>query len=633
MRIFRYISLVLTPLVLLCGCVKHVPDAGEPELTYSVPFSLSVQQGPKTRASFDGASLDAGNYVFSTGDKIYITGGPAGQISGELTLTSGAGTGAALFTGDLSIAGGFTPSASTELSATLVGTAQVSPSGSFFTITDHQISAGPSYPSSVSASTTLQELVQKYSYFTSDFTYNVRNITLTQQSVFLNFALELYTSDLSGNPSTVQVDIKNAAGNSVLHSVTDVPVGGNSTIARMDFTTVFPSGISLQGAQTWIDNGDGIHCEPDFAADLSLSANHYYRVIRSAIEEFTVEARSSGASVTFNYGPVEFRKYTGGAWTTWETYSSTISLSAGEKVSFRGQRTSYANTTATDNNNGTPLITVNNPVYIYGDIMGLICNENWVRHSTVAQNTFKNAFRGCANIDIHPDKDLILSADALGASCYDQMFRGCTGLTKTPILPATTLAEQCYNQMFQDCTGLRSLPVGCLPATTLALACYRQMFMGCSQLETVPAGLLPATTLANGCYANMFKSCGELRSAPELNATVPAPGCYFSMFRYCSKMKYLKCALEKNNFYSMSVDKGDCATPGGDTLPIASDMALWTKSTLWSVFNKWLNLEDGGYTDPKGDYYGQSALNDELKTLNANVGAVPISYWQKHPLP
>ena len=636
MHLFRYITLVFTALAILCGCVKNVPDAPEQELTYSVPFSISAQHEPETRASFSGTAISAGSYVFAAGDKLYITGGidneQVAHINGVLDIASGATTGEAVFNGSLDIDAGYTPKSSTVLYATLVGSSQVSPNGTFFTITDDKVSGNPTYPSSISASTPLSELVEKYSHFTSTFTYDVHHITLTQQSVFLNFELELYRNDLtlSGESPTVQVDIKSSDGNSVLRSVTGVPVGGNSTISTMEFTTVFPSGTSLRGAQTWINNGDGVHCEPDFSNTLDLSANNYYHVFRSAIEEFTVEAPSDGqgASVTFNYGSstVQYRKYTEGAWTGWEAYSGTISLSAGEKVSFRGQSSSYANNGGSipiENNDyaitsGTPLITVTNRVYIYGDIMSLVCDTNWARHSTVGENAFKYAFSGCTNLTIPDDKNLVLSAETLSSSCYEGMFSGCTNLSKVPILaatssvparayygmfqgcsnlitppaslPATTLGNQAYCQMFANCAKLKSAPsfpstkgtfsgtqifyrmfakcqlitevTGQLftSDTNLVDECYHGMFRHCRGLVTVPEGYLPSLTLAKWCYRGMFEEAA-FTTAPTLPAPTLVNECYRYMFFKCGYLNYIKClATNPSSSYSPNFTTNVAAT-------------------------------------------------------------------------
>ena len=611
MRISRYISLFLSLPVLLIGCAKEVQDDPMPEVTDTIPFSVTVQADPVTRASFDGSALGSGNYVFAAGDKIYITG-HNGDISGELTLASGVGTGTATFGGSLEIINNFEPTAETILSATLVGASQV---GTVFTVTDGKITAGPTYPSSIAYTSSLADLVQQFSHFTASFTYNVRSFTLTQQTVFLDFALELYRSslDISGESPTVQVDIKSSDGNTTLRSVSGVPVTGSSVLANITFTTVFPAGTALQSAQTWVENGnDDIHFEPDFASDLDLSANNYYHVTRSTIEDFTVEAPANGqgASVTFNYGydTIEYRIYTGGAWTNWESYSSTISLTAGQKVSFRGQGSSYANTTGSiggkDNatlTQGTPLITFTNSVNIYGDIMSLMCDSNWSRHPSVGANAFKFAFSGCTNINIPADKDLVLSAETLGNSCYEGMFSGCTNLTKVPVLPvnttipdrayygmfrqctkletppesllATALGKEAYSQMFYGCTKLKSVPsfpstpvtwngkdvcfkmffqckdnlttlTGQLfsGTTTMGQGCFMDMFSECSKLATVPSDYLPATTLAVDCYRGMFQST-KITRAPDLlvEDISGCDNCYRYMYYNCKSLNYIKC--------------------------------------------------------------------------------------------
>ena len=528
MRMLRNISLLLFPLLLLCACNKDLPVVSDPEVTDVLPFSITVRPEADSRASFDGAAFGSGSYVFAEGDKLYITGG-GGNVSGELTLVSGAGTGIATFSGSLSVTGGYLPTAETELNATLVGSQQGS---GFFTISDGRIATGPNYPSSI-ACATLADLVQKYSHFTASFHFGIRQITLTQQTVFLDYFIELYSSALTGSPATVRMDIKSSGG-STLFSVTDVPVGGSATVARMSFIAIFPASADLQGAQTWIDNGSGIHCEPDFANDLALSANKYYNVSRSAIDVFTVEAPSSGtgASVTFNYTPVQYRRYSDGVWSDWSDYSSPIALSPGEKVSFRGQRTYYTNT-----GGNTPLISVDNNVYIYGDIMSLICDANWVQQSSVVENAFKQAFKGRTNIDIHPDEDLRLSATNLGASCYESMFQGCTSLTKSPVLPATTSAASCYKSMFEGCTSLTT-PPSTLPVTTVENSALCRMFYGCTNLLSAPSFSNSLWIVKESGCSEMFSGCANMITPPpSLPADTLGYKAYFKMFYSCSNLK------------------------------------------------------------------------------------------------
>lgn len=513
---------------MLSGCIKEQPGDEKPQQDgKTFPFSVSVETGPLTRASFDGSAINSGSYVFASGDKLYVAGGE-GNISGILDITTGVGEGSANFSGALTIGEGYSPGTNTDLTFTLVGSAQ---SGSFFTITDGKVT-GVNYPLNISYDhSSISELVQNYSYFTTTVKYGVHKFTLNQQTVFLDFRLERLASDFTGSPSAVQVDIKSADGESTLRSVTGVPVSGSSIVAIMEFTTVFPAGDGLQGAQIIVNNGSGVHCTPDFAADLTLLANNYYSVDRSTLEPFTIEAPSDGGGteITFKYTPVQYRKYSGGSWTDWADYSSKIILSAGEKLSFRGQRTDYNNSGGSN-----PLFTTTNPVYIYGDIMSLMCDSEWQRKYSVGENAFQQAFKGRA-VNIPADKNLILSAETLGASCYKNMFNGCTLLTKAPVLPATTSATSCYESMFQGCTALVT-PPSSIPLSTIATSACKKMFSGCTSLVNAPIELSFTTVGESGC-AEMFYNCTSLVTPPSsLPGETLGRAAYNMMFYNCTAL-------------------------------------------------------------------------------------------------
>lgn len=512
---------------MLSGCVKEQPGDEEPRQEgKTCPFSVSVETEPLTRASFNGSAINSGSYVFADGDKLYVTGGE-GNISGVLDITSGVGAGTADFSGELTIGEGYSPGTNTDLTFTLVGSAQ---SDSFFTITDGKVT-GVNYPSNISYDhSSIAELVQNYSYFTTTVKYGVHKFMLNQQTVFLDFRIERLTSDFIGSPSTVQVDIKSADGESTLRSVTGVPLDGSTIVSIMEFTTVFPAGDGLQGAQIIVNNGSGVHCTPDFAADLTLLANNYYSVDRSSIEPFTIEAPigGGGTEITFKYTPVQYRKYSGGSWTDWTDYSSKITLTAGDKLSFRGQRTDYNNSGGSN-----PLFTTTNPVNIYGDIMSLMCDSEWHRKYTVGENAFQQAFKG-RPVNIPADKDLILSAETLGASCYKNMFNGCTQLTKAPVLPATTSSESCYESMFQGCSALVT-PPSSIPLSTIAANACKKMFFGCSSLTSAPE--LSFTTVENSGCSEMFSGCSSLVTPPSsLPGVTMGLSAYNKMFYNCTAL-------------------------------------------------------------------------------------------------
>ena len=114
--------------------------------------------------------------------------------------------------------------------------------------------------------------------------------------------------------------------------------------------------------------------------------------------------------------------------------------------------------------------------------MSLVDETGFATATTLSANyTFSLLFSDF--ITLTDASGLLLPATTLANACYQEMFFGCTSLTKAPALPATQLAYGCYQQMFSNCTALTASPM--LPAETLVTSCYKQMFYGCSKLATV----------------------------------------------------------------------------------------------------------------------------------------------------
>lgn len=266
-------------------------------------------------------------------------------------------------------------------------------------------------------------------------------------------------------------------------------------------------------------------------------------------------------------------------WTsiTSTTSGTSISVNSGDTVQFRGNNTTYADSSLYN------YFSLTGRYKVKGNIMSLISSTDFADMKTISSTyTFKQLFYQCTTID--DIGNLILPAITLNDYCYQGMFTSCTNVTKAPKLPATTLATGCYNSMFRDCSKLITAPIlsaitlnnycyydmfrGCtsltetpelpavnlapscycgmfkdctsialiktLPATTLANECYGSMFSGCTSLTTAPE--LPATTLADYCYAGMFNGCTSLTSAPELSATTLVNSCYRGMFQNCTAL-------------------------------------------------------------------------------------------------
>lgn len=240
----------------------------------------------------------------------------------------------------------------------------------------------------------------------------------------------------------------------------------------------------------------------------------------------TFKARTAGVSVAINNASAIDLQFSRDG-VNWENYTSAITLTnVGDIVSFRGNNTMFSAS-------NRKFTCSNGQCYIYGNVMSLLHANDYASNYELSDKAFTYLFDSNQNIDIDPDKELVLPALVLAPNCYQNMFRNCTGLTKAPALPATKLASYCYNQMFQGCTSLQTAPA--LPATKLAQYCYQTMFQNCSSLTTAPA--LPATELADYCYQYMFQNCSSLTTAPALPATKLIQSCYSYMFYGCTGLQ------------------------------------------------------------------------------------------------
>ena len=164
-----------------------------------------------------------------------------------------------------------------------------------------------------------------------------------------------------------------------------------------------------------------------------------------AIKEGTITYTAAKAEYT-----VEYKKNNDG----WTTYSSAISVAVGDVVSFRGTNSTYY--MSTGELIGVPSkFACSSACYIYGNVMSLISKESFsTTTSFTAEKTFLRMFEGNTNLRSHPYKDLVLPATTLTTGCYQNMFNGCTGLTRSAILADATGAKNAYQYMYNGCTSL-----------------------------------------------------------------------------------------------------------------------------------------------------------------------------------
>lgn len=533
LRYFIYILLFLT---LSCVKEKDVLVTGG-AVTATIPYTVVVHGSQATRASIDGP-FGTGEYIFQEGDRLFIVYEEESvtKLYGVLTLIEGADTYSGTFEGTLSCVGGFSPTNDTELSATLVG-----PNAVLYTISDDKITA-TTYPSSIAYEVGgLAEYVKKYSHFTSSSTFGAKNFTLTQQTVFVNFNIEHIAKACLTNSSATEIGISIKSGEplTTVRTFTDIPwAGGNDYIGNVSFTGIFKADDDIRSGQICVEDSSitSADYEGNFAPDQTLAANKYYSVTRSFDphwDGFKIKATQASTSISFNY-TVQFSRDNGSSWTT---YSESLSMNAGEELCVKGTIAAFDGT--------NPLFTADKACTIYGNIGSLL--------DVGASPAY--AFTGSTKINIETGQAAtLLPSTDLSASCYKEMFKGCTSLTIPPTLPATTLAASCYESMFEGCTKLASLPDSFLPAGgegggSLAASCYKAMFKGCTGLTAFPE--LPATTLAESCYESMFENCtnNKLTAFPDgyvLPAGAPGEGgepvgslavsCYKAMFKGCTKL-------------------------------------------------------------------------------------------------
>lgn len=248
----------------------------------------------------------------------------------------------------------------------------------------------------------------------------------------------------------------------------------------------------------------------------------------------TLEFTEAGEITFCNkaYNPVYYKINDGETLTIPKTSSgdgTVVSVSAGDIVSFFADNNDYY-----PSNHSNIKCTAN--CYIYGNIMSLINSTDFENATELTEEgVFYRLFSDNAKIKNDPSRELVLPATTLTNKCYEYMFEGCTGLTKTPELPATTLANSCYYGLFKDCTGLTQPSK--LLATNLAPSCYAFMFSGCSDLASAPE--LSALIMKGSCYQAMFQKCTSLTTAPKLPAGGTSGGeladmCYAAMFDGCT---------------------------------------------------------------------------------------------------
>ena len=394
----------------------------------------------------------------------------------------------------------------------------------------YEVIGTPSYPSTVAASATSFEL---------SFTYNDIYTTITCQQT------------TTSGESTVTIAIDE-----------------NMTTSARTISGVYNfHGIEIQYNITQEGRAESPYAEQYLTFDVLTSGDILW----------THSGLSTPITISYSkdYG------------TTWQTVTTStsgtpISVTAGEKVYFKGTNSRY---TEGDKTKFAAFSGGTATYNIEGNVMSLIYGDNFT-----GQTTLTTAW-ALANVF---NTSNVISAENL-------------------ILPATTLTDYCYRAILANCAHLTTPPE--LPATTLSEGCYWYMFDNDVALTTAPD--LPSTTLAVGCYTGMFHKCSGLTTAPDLLAETLPASAYTSMFDACSHLSYIKCLATNINANNCTYKWVNSVASSGVFVKDAS-MTSWTIG-MNGIPTNWIT-ENEGLAPPT------ISCDGEVVTLYCNEPTITIYY-------
>ena len=281
MEIRKYMKALplVAALLLIASCSSEeieIPEAPQVAKTILIPYEATVSSGSQTRATLDG-----NNYNFQSGDKLFVYD-DNNKISGELTLTSGAGTNEAVFGGTLTYTPNpgdpATPANNLSLRAVLKGeNDNLLPS----TVEGYK-SSGADYSNAIGSS--LTDAVKKYSHFTAVSNYEYKNFTsLMQRSTFVSFAITLEDGTAAGE--NITVTIKNGGSPVCSGSVTTIE---EDSKIKAKFTAALEGYTELNGATVTLGDRDAI----SFGGSKTLYANYKYSVTKT-YKRYTMTATAT----------------------------------------------------------------------------------------------------------------------------------------------------------------------------------------------------------------------------------------------------------------------------------------------------------------------------------------------------
>ncbi|MBQ9465427.1 MAG: BspA family leucine-rich repeat surface protein [Muribaculaceae bacterium] len=306
-----------------------------------------------------------------------------------------------------------------------------------------------------------------------------------------------------------------------------------------------------------------------------------------AIDNTTINI-SNPLALTIEYSVDE-----GATWTASAANPITIPVTAGDKVSLRGDNAAYADAGSWQSSSGHTSIKSTGNFYAYGNVMSLISSTGFASLTALSQSyTFPYLFGECYDrLRSHPSKELLLPATTLTQYCYARMFSACTEMRRAPSLPAQSLTGYCYYYMFTNCSSLRQVRCLAVYNTSSNYATY------CWLLGVSSTGTLIAAPDMSG---NQWKTMSNSGSCPS-GWTVVADGSPIPEPTLSPGEKPL--TLEAEAAGTVSI-----VNPNGLTMEYSLDGTTWTASSADPIE---IALNQGDKVRLRGS---AGSINDEYGT-------------------
>ena len=227
--------------------------------------------------------------------------------------------------------------------------------------------------------------------------------------------------------------------------------------------------VSYDGGYKWYDvtppeyrkgelyEWDSIDCE-DTPPDPSFSANYLTFTVIGGVGRFKLNDYNGDVSYSLDSG------------STWESGDTTPMVTSGSKVLWKG------------NMLVTGTFSASTDFTVEGNVMSIRFGDNFMEQTNLKsdygeiKNAFASLFSGCTRVK--SARNMILPAIRLSTSCYEKMFKNCTGLTTPPYsigTSGTVMTSGSCAYMFQGCTSLNNIT--CLATDISAnMSIYRWVY-------------------------------------------------------------------------------------------------------------------------------------------------------------